>query len=192
MSHELYLFSTGLSFPPQQMLLSRISDYRCHRLGVSTTSNPRLLRRWIRCSSIVHRAVLDWLTSKANVSICQFYTFNRQCRNSRALSKYSKYVIPPSIAPVICFPLKMFDVSQTVYICFLDGVLPIYEELSLQLEAVLMRKLRIYQVGNPTISTMICLRKWICDRILNHPYSKLNLLCFKPYSAFYEKNIPLL
>ena len=70
---------------------------------------------------------------------------------------------------------------------FLDGVLPIYEELSLQLEAVLMRKLKIYQVGNPTISTMICLRKWICNRILNHPYSKLNLLCFKPYSAFYEK-----
>ena len=117
MSRELDFFSTGLSFPPQQML-SRISDHRCHRLGVSTTSNPRLLRRWIRCSSIIRRAVLDWLTSKANVSICQFYTFNRQCRNSRALSKYSKYVIPPSIAPVICFPLKMFDVSQTVYLCF--------------------------------------------------------------------------
>ena len=106
MSHELYLFSTGLSFPPQQMLLSRISDHRCHRLGVSTTSNPLLLRRWIRCSSIVHRAVLDWLTSKANVSICQFNTFNRQCRNSRALSKYSKYVIPPSITPWFVFLWK--------------------------------------------------------------------------------------
>ena len=171
-------------------MLSRISDHRC--LGVSTTSNPSSPSS-MNSLFINHSPGCAWLidfkSKCVHLSILYFQSSVSKFQRSEQIFKICHSTINSS--GDLFSSENVWCLTNCVSL-FLDGVLPIYEELSLQLEAVLMRKLKIYQVGNPTISTMICLRKWICDRILNHPYSKLNLLCFKPYSAFYEKNIPLL